>query len=187
MTDAASRIPPEKRTTGQQGPSPWTVSARELHRRRKYEEPAPRHERPKTRADCADGPRPCPFVGCRYHLALDVKDTGGLHFELGRDVELESMAETCALDVADQGPHSLDRVGELLNLTRERIRQLESRALRNLAEYVEQDPDDPEEIRFHTPEPEMKTGEALHALGLTKEKAWLSNLWKRLGMHGEMP
>src|SRR6476619_8074463 len=25
-------------------------------------------ERPKTRADCAQGERPCPFVSCKHHL-----------------------------------------------------------------------------------------------------------------------
>ena len=25
-------------------------------------------ERPKTRGECADMPRPCPFLSCRYHL-----------------------------------------------------------------------------------------------------------------------
>src|SRR4051812_43658731 len=29
-------------------------------------------ERPLRRADCANGPRPCPLVSCRHHLYLDV-------------------------------------------------------------------------------------------------------------------
>jgi hypothetical protein len=28
--------------------------------------------RPRNRSECKDGPRPCPWVSCRYHLALDV-------------------------------------------------------------------------------------------------------------------
>jgi hypothetical protein len=32
--------------------------------------------RPKTRADCADVPRPCPFVSCRWNLYLDVDNRG---------------------------------------------------------------------------------------------------------------
>ena len=35
------------------------------------------------------------------------------------------MTETCALDVADRGGITLEDVGILLNLTRERIRQVE--------------------------------------------------------------
>ena len=28
------------------------------------------YERPKTRSECVDGPRPCAFVSCKYHLSL---------------------------------------------------------------------------------------------------------------------
>ena len=28
--------------------------------------------RPITRADCIDGPRPCPWVSCRHHLLLEI-------------------------------------------------------------------------------------------------------------------
>jgi len=31
--------------------------------------------RPKTRADCIDGPRPCPWLGCRYHLGVEVEES----------------------------------------------------------------------------------------------------------------
>ena len=85
------------------------------------------HDRPKTRGDCLAMERPCPFVGCRYHLFLDVTPTGiKLNFP---DLEVEEMAETCALDVADQDGMTLEHVGELLNVTRERIRMIEVQAL----------------------------------------------------------
>src|ERR1019366_2346037 len=35
-------------------------------------------ERPKTRGDCVDGPRPCPWAGCRQHLYLEVNPTGNM-------------------------------------------------------------------------------------------------------------
>jgi len=39
------------------------------------------------------------------------------------------MNESCALDVADRGGISLEHAAELLNITRERVRQIEVMAL----------------------------------------------------------
>ena len=75
--------------------------------------------RPRVRADCVDGPRPCPWVSCRHHLYLDVKPNGSVVIN-HPDTELEDMAETCSLDVADHGPESLKSVGQLMNMVRER-------------------------------------------------------------------
>lgn len=84
--------------------------------------------RPKTRAECLNGPRPCPWVSCKYHLYLDVDPkTGSIKLNFP-DIEPHEMVESCALDVADRGPASLDKVGLIMNLTRERIRQLEASA-----------------------------------------------------------
>jgi DNA-directed RNA polymerase sigma subunit (sigma70/sigma32) len=48
------------------------------------------------------------------------------------------MKETCALDVADRGGITLEEVGEILNLTRERIRQVEVFGLEKLKiEYTD--------------------------------------------------
>ena len=89
--------------------------------------------RPKTRADCVGQVRPCPWMGCRHHLALEISPHSGKIKVNFPDVELEDMAETCALDVAERGGESLDIVGRLTNLTRERIRQIEGIGLRLLA------------------------------------------------------
>lgn len=81
--------------------------------------------RPKTRADCIEGPRPCPWVGCKYHLYLDVNPrTGSIKLNFP-ELEPWEMTETCVLDLADRGPVTLEDVGKIMNLTRERIRQLE--------------------------------------------------------------
>ena len=85
-------------------------------------------ERPTTRADCADGPRPCPFVSCRYHLYLEVTDTGSIKFVFP-DLEPDELEHSCALDVADEGGVTLERTGDLLNVTRERTRQIEMSAM----------------------------------------------------------
>ena len=88
--------------------------------------------RPKTRAECAQEQRPCPWVSCKHHLYLDVNpDTGSIKINFP-DLEPWEMAETCALDVADRGGITLEEVGEIMNLTRERIRQVEVRGLLQL-------------------------------------------------------
>lgn len=107
--------------------------------------------RPQTRADCLDGPRPCPYVGCKHHLAMDVRpverpslvrvgavgDRNRTIRAASKDLEtwtdklleeLGRMSETCALDVADRGGITLDAVGKIIGITRERVRQLEAKA-----------------------------------------------------------
>jgi hypothetical protein len=90
-------------------------------------------ERPGTRAECAEGERPCPFVSCQHHLYLDVSArTGAIKLNFP-DLEVWQMTETCALDVADRGGTTLEEVGAIMNLTRERIRQVEVKGLAKLA------------------------------------------------------
>jgi len=90
------------------------------------------YDRPVTRADCKSGERPCPFVSCKYHLYLDVNpETGSIKLNFP-DIEVWEMTETCALDVAERGGVTLEEVGEIMNLTRERIRQLEMSGLQKL-------------------------------------------------------
>lgn len=86
--------------------------------------------RPITRGDCVGGERPCPFVGCKYHLFLDVNETNGsIKFNYGHGTEPEDLLESCALDVADRGGATLEELGELMNVVRERVRQLETIAI----------------------------------------------------------
>ena len=88
--------------------------------------------KPRTRAECVDGPRPCPYVACKYHLYIDVSPrTGAIKLNFP-DLEVWDMGESCALDVADRGGTTLEDVGAIMNLTRERIRQVEVRALAKL-------------------------------------------------------
>ncbi len=76
--------------------------------------------------------RPCPFVSCKHHLYLDVSPrTGAIKLNFP-DLEVWEMKETCALDIADRGGTTLEDVGAIMNLTRERIRQVEVRALAKL-------------------------------------------------------
>lgn len=88
------------------------------------------YERPRTRGDCAQVPRPCPYVACKYSLYLDVSSTGSIilnfpHLEPGQ----MPAERSCALDLAEHGPMTLEYIAVVTNLTRERIRQVELKAL----------------------------------------------------------
>jgi len=88
--------------------------------------------KPRTREECVDGPRPCPYVSCKHHLYIDVSPrTGAIKLNFP-DIEVWDMGESCALDVADRGGTTLEDVGAIMNLTRERIRQVEVKALAKL-------------------------------------------------------
>lgn len=89
------------------------------------------HLRPVSRGDCLEGGnnRPCPWVSCKHHLALDVSERSGSIKTNYPDVEVWQMQRTCALDEADRGGMTLEDVADTLNLTRERIRQIETKAL----------------------------------------------------------
>lgn len=93
--------------------------------------------KPRQREDCQatageGSERPCPFVSCKHHLYLDVSPrTGAIKLNFP-DLEVWDMKETCALDIADRGGTTLEDVGAIMNLTRERIRQVEVRALAKL-------------------------------------------------------
>lgn len=92
-------------------------------------------ERPTDRSECRGGPRPCPFVSCRYHLALDAHETGTIRI-LFPEVEVWDYppGASCALDVADGGPRTLEEIGRLLGVTREAVRLEVERAIAALPE-----------------------------------------------------
>ncbi len=97
-------------------------------------------QRPRSRADCANGARPCMFISCKHHLYLDVNpSTGSIKLNFP-DKEVWELGETCALDVADRGGITLEEVGTIMNLTRERIRQVETRGLLRLRAVTEDEP-----------------------------------------------
>lgn len=66
----------------------------------------------------ATSPRgPCARRECRYHLA----HRGYSEHEL-------MPARDCSLDVANEGPHTLEQVGAAFGISLERVRQIEERA-----------------------------------------------------------
>lgn len=113
------------------------------------------YDRPRTRHDCTQGEfaaRPCPFVSCKFHLFLDVSErTSAIKFNFP-DLEPDEMAESCALDVADRDGETLEEIGTIMNLTRERIRQIETRglaklkALADLAKLQDQEENDLDDV-----------------------------------------
>jgi len=104
----------------------------ELERGAQLYPPVEDVERPRTRAECRDAPRPCPWVACKHHLYLDINPrTGSIKINFP-DLEPWELEHTCALDVADQGGLTLEEIGLITNLTRERVRQVEVRGLLSL-------------------------------------------------------
>ena len=113
-----------------------TISIRRLSKaelnRGKLLYPEMDYWKPTTRAECVDMERPCPYVSCKYHLYIDVHPVRGSIKINFPDVEVWEMTETCALDIADRGGITLEEVGEIMNLTRERVRQVETAGLAKL-------------------------------------------------------
>lgn len=65
----------------------------------------------------------CTRTSCRFHLE---QRSRGEHRVVPK--------ADCALLVANEGPHTIERVAEFTGMGRERIRQLESSALHKLAQ-----------------------------------------------------
>jgi hypothetical protein len=114
--------------------------------------PDDNHWRPKTRGDCVNGIRPCPYALCKYHTKHDVNPKTGAVKDNFPDLDIEDMDDprdprsprSCALDVADLGGLTLEETGAACNLTRERIRQCEVTAMAQVLASV-----DSESLREH--------------------------------------
>jgi hypothetical protein len=68
-----------------------------------------------------EGNAACRNTHCRYHL--EHRGYGEHRLKPTRD---------CALDVANEGEHTLDEVAAVLGVSAEHVRQVEARALRKL-------------------------------------------------------
>jgi hypothetical protein len=160
LTVGATALAPEEQITREQRRSrrkravrARTISVKRMTKREleigRLLYPDDAYWKPKHRNECVDGPRPCPFVSCKHHLFVDVSPrTGAIKLNFP-DLEVWDMGESCALDVADRGGTTLEDVGAIMNLTRERIRQVEVKALAKLEalrdmmalrEYVDEGP-----------------------------------------------
>lgn len=127
--------------------------------------------KPTVRGDCENAPRPCPWVSCKHHLALELgplvvrdgtsrqaikfawpglgdcapgataSDDDAIADDDALSSALEAMPHTCALDVADDRPHTRDEVaalwqtfyrGEWNPMPGQRVSQIEDVALRKI-------------------------------------------------------
>jgi hypothetical protein len=101
-------------------------------------------ERPRIRQDCRTMSRPCPFVGCRYNLWMDVRVQGksAKYKPLIKPNRPDKTpwemppGQSCVLDVAEADGLTLEDLGELMTLTRERVRQIETIALTKLKKNI---------------------------------------------------
>lgn len=116
---------------------------------------ADNEERPKCRSECKHVERPCPYVGCKYHLLSSMFKRRRrrlrppeIQTELRLRVDplfisdddviqlLPEMRETCVLDIADRGGITYERIGQILGVSKQRIQQIETSALDKLAPFL---------------------------------------------------
>lgn len=94
--------------------------------------------KPAKRSDCLDGVRPCPWISCKHHMLwIMVPVTGNFNSKVlidsfirkksNEEIEeiMENLSESCTLDVADRLGQTLEQVGNIIGITRERVRQVE--------------------------------------------------------------
>lgn len=83
----------------------------------------------ETEVQPEDGPKrfweagQCPWLTCKHHLGVSVnEETGSVTRIRGHD----DGRGNCSLELASEGPRTLEEVGELEGVTRERTRQMEA-------------------------------------------------------------
>ena len=90
-------------------------------------------ERPTTWGECRELGLPedgCPWASCVHHNYLVVSNAGTIKIDGGEHRDPDDMGPSgCSLGVAERGGLTLEEVGNILNLTRERSRQIEVRTL----------------------------------------------------------
>lgn len=105
--------------------------AQQRRENRKDNAPCTPHLRPSTRGQCREARRPCPFVGCRHHLYLEVKANGNMRLNTRKPVW--EMENTCSLDVADKGEFlSFPEIAAYFDVQDETIAKVLDSAVRKL-------------------------------------------------------
>ena len=83
------------------------------------------YPRPAKREDCLNNIRPCPWISCKFHMIWmlskpelkDLSDDGFVD-------KIMNLKETCVIDVADRQGSTLEEIGQILGISRERVRQI---------------------------------------------------------------
>lgn len=93
-------------------------------------------KRPCVRSECADVPRPCPFVGCFWNTYLDLQEDGSLviNWAQREPDEMEAWG-SCVLDIADGGGIPDENLMLVLGLTAKEVSSICEGALRKLRHY----------------------------------------------------
>jgi len=82
--------------------------------------------RPRTRGECSEVVRPCPYVSCRYNLFIDVTRDGSVVLN-----PIPINGYSCALDVADDYKDlTMEDVSDLLNTEMQEVKSLTFNAAR---------------------------------------------------------
>lgn len=135
-----------------------------------YEDPDNGRRLPKTRGDCEGVDLPCNFLSCRHNLVISAvgtgRDAGARVSGLRRMIDMDNPElmeairdrlnagnPTCALDVAEEDGQTLEQIGNIMGLTRERVRQIEEEALDKLRQKLTEAGVDIEAIRSFLSDP----------------------------------
>lgn len=89
---------------------------------------------PPTRADCANVPRPCPYVSCSHHLWLRLQSEQPGNPKAGKQGTTTfrpSSSQSCALDVAEKGA-TIEQIAEMMGMHHSRVRQIAEGAIMKL-------------------------------------------------------
>lgn len=92
---------------------------------------------PSAALDAADVARPSryPLPGCSHQGLTDTCQQRECRYHLahrGYSEHQLSPTRDCALDVANEGPHTREQVAAVLGISDERLRQIENRAVARL-------------------------------------------------------
>jgi hypothetical protein len=116
---------------------------------------------PRTRADCIDGPRPCPWLECRHNL-LD---------------------QSCVLDLVAEHPDgmTLEEIGARLRLTREGVRKIEAAVMTKLRGGEAPPPATREHLRGRkvmVPDADQAAEDEVDFFGETEEERFCDRMWR---------